>query len=241
MSWWTAASCQWGVPETVCVRDGRGRPQSFLHASQSWRRAGPRGMEDCSPSISLQSEQVPDSDGVGEDGLTNGGVEVHHPWHWQIELLQLPLGSPSSAGPFWWGSWCSDCTRSPDYQSPSCRRTHPHQKWTNEGELQELERLMTGGSAVCVQGEEQRGKNASLRGTGADGPRVRDMFPSFTCCLLSDRKSVIHLQVESGMFSWESVSYSRVRRQDNTEFIKTNTWRVSSWTWFWSFQKFLHS
>ena len=29
-------------------------------------------------------------------------------------------------------------------------------------------------------------------------------FPSFTCCFLSDRKSVIHLQVESGTLSWES-------------------------------------
>ncbi len=35
---------------------------------------------------------------------------------------------------------------------------------------------MKGGAAVGVQGEEQRGENAALRGTGADGPRVRDMF-----------------------------------------------------------------
>jgi len=28
-----------------------------------------------------------------------------------------------------------------------------------------------------VQGEEQRGKNAALRGTGADGPGVREVFP----------------------------------------------------------------
>ncbi len=51
----------------------------------------------------------------------------------------------------------------------------------NEGgvihKFQELDRLMTGGSAVCVQGDEQRGKNAALRGTGADGPGVQDMFP----------------------------------------------------------------
>src|SRR4029434_5650452 len=31
-------------------------------------------------------------------------------------------------------------------------------------------------------------------------------FPSLTRCLLSDRKSVIHLQVESGTLSWESLS-----------------------------------
>ncbi len=38
----------------------------------------------------------------------------------------------------------------------------------NEGgvihKLQELDGLMTGGAAVCAQGEEQRGKNAALRG-----------------------------------------------------------------------------
>ena len=30
--------------------------------------------------------------------------------------------------------------------------------------------------------------------------------PSLTCCFLSDRKSVIHLQMESGTLSWESLS-----------------------------------
>src|SRR4029434_11248763 len=29
---------------------------------------------------------------------------------------------------------------------------------------------------AVIQGEEKRGKNAALRGTGADGPGVRDMF-----------------------------------------------------------------
>ena len=38
-------------------------------------------------------------------------------------------------------------------------------------ELQELDRLVPGGAAVGVQGEEQRGKDAALRGTGADGQR----------------------------------------------------------------------
>ncbi len=42
-SWWTAASCQRGVSEAVCVRAERGRPQSFLHGSGSWRRASPGG------------------------------------------------------------------------------------------------------------------------------------------------------------------------------------------------------
>ncbi len=57
----------------------------------------------------------------------------------------------------------------------------PTRDESNEGgvvrKLQELDGLMTGGAAVSVQGEEQRGKNAALRGSGADGPRVRDMFP----------------------------------------------------------------
>uniref|UniRef100_A0A8P4KKD0 Ig-like domain-containing protein n=1 Tax=Dicentrarchus labrax TaxID=13489 RepID=A0A8P4KKD0_DICLA len=36
--------------------------------------------------------------------------------------------------------------------------------------------------------------------------RESDTFsPSFTCCFPSDRKSVIHLQVESGTVSWESL------------------------------------
>ncbi|KAF7651031.1 hypothetical protein LDENG_00117000, partial [Lucifuga dentata] len=43
-------------------------------------------------------------------------------------------------------------------------------------ELQELDGLMTGGAAVGVQGEEQRGKDAALWGSGADGPGVRDML-----------------------------------------------------------------
>ena len=34
-------------------------------------------------------------------------------------------------------------------------------------------------------------------------------FPSFTHCLLSDRKSVIHLQIESGKLSCEILSWSR--------------------------------
>ncbi len=33
---------------------------------------------------------VPDGEGGGEDGLNDGGVEVHHRCFWQVELLQLP-------------------------------------------------------------------------------------------------------------------------------------------------------
>src|SRR4029434_7863089 len=50
----------------------------------------------------------------------------------------------------------------------------------NEGgvirKLEEFDGLVTGGAAVGVQGEEKRGKNAGLMGTGADGAGVRDMF-----------------------------------------------------------------
>ena len=33
---------------------------------------------------------VPDGDGGGEDGLNDGGVEVHHHLLWQVEFFQLP-------------------------------------------------------------------------------------------------------------------------------------------------------
>lgn len=36
--------------------------------------------------------------------------------------------------------------------------------------LQKLDGQMTGGAAVGLQGEEQKGMDAALRGTGADGP-----------------------------------------------------------------------
>ncbi len=36
--------------------------------------------------------------------------------------------------------------------------------------LQKLDGLMTGGAAVGLQGEEQRGMNTALRGTGGNGP-----------------------------------------------------------------------
>ena len=36
------------------------------------------------------SSSVPDGDGGGEDGLYDGGVEVHHHGLWQVELFQLP-------------------------------------------------------------------------------------------------------------------------------------------------------
>lgn len=51
---------------------------------------------------------------------------------------------------------------------------------SNEGgvvcELQDLDRLLTVGAAIGVQGEEQRGKDMALGGTGADGSGVRDVF-----------------------------------------------------------------
>ena len=38
----------------LCDRDGRGQLQSYLCASESWRCAGPKGMEGCSQSPSQQ-------------------------------------------------------------------------------------------------------------------------------------------------------------------------------------------
>ena len=43
--------------------------------------------------------------------------------------------------------------------------------------LEELDRLVSGGAAVGVQGEEQWGENAALGGTGADGLGVGDLLP----------------------------------------------------------------
>ncbi len=37
---------------------------------------------------------------------------------------------------------------------------------------------MTGGATVGIQGEEQRGKDAALGGTGAHGPGVRHVSPA---------------------------------------------------------------
>ena len=101
-SWWTAASCQRGVSQRVCDQGGRDQPQFSLHASVSWRRAGPLEMEDCSQSPSLQTEwhaavcpcpwrrqQRADGDGRGEDGLSDGGVEVQFQYIQQSIMLLL--------------------------------------------------------------------------------------------------------------------------------------------------------
>ena len=42
---------------------------------------------------------------------------------------------------------------------------------------------MTGDAAVGVQGEEQRGKDAALRRSGADGPGVRDLCSQLNALL----------------------------------------------------------
>ena len=68
---------------------------------------------------------------------------------------------------------------------------------------------MITGAAVCRHGEEQRGKDAALRGTSVDDLGI--CFPSFKCSFLSDRKAVIHLQEESVACSWECLSCSRGR------------------------------
>lgn len=67
--------------------------------------------------------------------------------------------------------------------------------------LQELDGLVTGGTAVCVQREEQKGKKAAWSEAGA---------------VLSDRKSMIQLQVKSGR-SWSTLS----RRRAGTIILNT--------------------
>ncbi len=65
----------------VSVRGGRGRPQSFLHASGSWRHTSPGIANDMLQSAlvlgSGSGSSVPDGDGGGEEGLNDGGVKVH--------------------------------------------------------------------------------------------------------------------------------------------------------------------
>ncbi len=146
---------------------------------------------------------VPDGDGRGEDGLNNGGVEVHH-CLWQVELLQLPqevhpllgflvektnvqlqlevLGddvpkkrkdSTESTGEshgvmgtgvaelflesttiftVWALSSKLFCTKSPDAQSPTCRRAQ--WGWCHTQTSKADWWLMTGGAAVGVWWEE---------------------------------------------------------------------------------------
>ena len=61
-------------------------------------------------------------------------------------------------------------------------------------ELQELDGLMTGGAAVYR--EKSRGERTQPWGEPVlMSCELKMCFPSFTCCFLSDRKSVIHLQV----------------------------------------------
>lgn len=64
--------------------------------------------------------------------------------------------------------------------------------------LQQLDGLVTGGAAVGVQVEEWREKNNTLRGTGADGLRVGDVFHQLPWLLPIRQEVCDPLQVESG-------------------------------------------
>lgn len=68
---------------------------------------------------------------------------------------------------------------------------------------------MVRGAAVGVQEEEQKRKNTALMKAGADGRGVRDFLPQTH---MSVRKSVIHLQMVTGMFIWESLPWRRYGR-----------------------------
>ncbi len=60
--------------------------------------------------------------------------------------------------------------------------------------LQELDRGVLWSAVIGVEGEEQWGENATLRGARADGVSL----PSLTTCCLSVKKLVIHCQMEVG-------------------------------------------
>ena len=72
--------------------------------------------------------------------------------------------------------------------------------------LQELDGLVTE-VQLFVYREKSRGERTQPWGDPVLIVWDTDKcFPSFTRCFLSDRKSVIHLQVELGTWSWESLS-----------------------------------
>ena len=82
---------------------------------------------------------------------------------------------------------------------------------------------MNGGAAVGVQGDEERRKNTALGATSADGLGVRDIFPQLHKLFPVRRKSVIHVKLESGTWSWESLSCSRAGMMVlNAELESTN-------------------
>ncbi len=115
-----------------------------------------------------------------------------------------PQSSPLSLERWAWG--CSDCTRSPDGQSPTCKWTHPHQRWAQWGwccpQTSGAWQTDDWRCSCWYKGRRMEGKGRSLGGIQADGLGVMETcFPSFTCCLLSDREFMMHLQVESGTLS----------------------------------------
>ncbi len=105
-----------------------------------------------------------------------------------------------------WTLSCFVHTRSQDGQSPSCKWEwgwcQPQASgawWTDDWRC----------SCWCT------GRRVEVKGHNLEGNRCwwsesqRHVSPAR--CVQSDRKSVIHLQVESGMFSWESLSFSTAR------------------------------
>lgn len=73
-------------------------------------------------------------------------------------------------------------------------RSSPSERVVLSVNIREVDRLMTEGAAVCINKER---KHTTLRGSGAGGQG----FLSFTLCVLSHRKPMIHLQVESATLS----------------------------------------
>ena len=70
--------------------------------------------------------------------------------------------------------------------------------------------LMTRHAAVGIQGQEARERSTEGEAVLTDWD-TEICFPSLTCCLYSDRESVIHRLMVSSTFSRESSSSSRAR------------------------------
>lgn len=99
-SWWTAPSCHRGKALTVCVHDGRDQQLPSLHSLGSWKTQVQEGQEITTDHLFSWADDrlhydpvlgggssVPDDDGIGEDGLSDGVVHRH--CLLQVKCLQL--------------------------------------------------------------------------------------------------------------------------------------------------------
>ncbi len=131
--------------------------------------------------------------------------------------------SASTWGPGWWSGRTLQCLLG---SQPPYRWTHPNQ-W-GRCHPQTLGAWWTddrGCSCWCT-GRRAEGKEHRLEKSESE-----TCFPSFMCCLLLDRKSVIHLQVESGTLNWESLSCSRAVLTSNLPPLIHHLWPIPPLTY----------